>query len=215
MLMLTSTWSWRWMLSYSLCGEGVCASVLIARAPKSSPHPPLSFYSLRHVEGGRQLLVGWWQPVQRSGPLLQTWWHGGMGVVQMCNKVPCPSLPPSPTQHPSLIWSGWCKARGERSRAEPHLPSLALTVLWEPRDSCCPPAHPHTLALRARDSEWEREGGYREKKGRGEREGHWKKNPEERKHKDFLFPPKELRITLSKGWQKGERERRRFSSCER
>lgn len=40
-------------------------------------------------------------------------------------------------------------------------------------------------------------------------------NPEERKQKDFLFSPEELRITLGEGWQKGERERRRFSSCER
>lgn len=62
-----------------------------------------------------------------------------------------------------------------------------------------------------REREIERRGDGRSKKKK-DREI---ENPEERKQEYFLFSPEELRITLGEGWQKGQRERRRFSSCER
>lgn len=107
----------------------------------------------------------------------------------------CLPLPPPSASLPPSSAVGGCKARGERSRGESRLPSLSLTTPWEPQDSCCPPAHPHTLALRARHAEsergWERGAQHEEREGeRGKdiaKEIKKTKNPEERKQKDFLF----------------------------
>lgn len=64
-----------------------------------------------------------------------------------------------------------------------------------------------------RQSAKEKEGYRNEETKRGRDIA--KPNPDGRKLKGFLFSPEELRITLGERWQKGERERRRFSSCER
>lgn len=62
-----------------------------------------------------------------------------------------------------------------------------------------------------RERERDRETG----NGRSKKKDREIQNPEERKQEYSLFSPEELRITLGEGWQKGQRERRRFSSCER
>lgn len=203
----------------------MCASVLTAHSQKASPHPPFPFIASDIWKEGWDVCVCWRGDSLCEG-VAHFYKHGGMVGWESCKCVTrCLPLPPPSASLPPSSAVGGCKARGERSRGESRLPSLSLTTPWEPQDSCCPPAHPHTLALRARHAEsergWERGAQHEEREGeRGKdiaKEIKKKKKTQERENKRiFSFSPEELlRITLGEGWQKGERERRRFSSCER
>lgn len=173
----------------------VCASVLTAHSQKASPHPPFPFIASDIWKEGWDVCVCWRGDSLCEG-VAHFYKHGGMVGWESCKCVTrCLPLPPPSASLPPSSAVGGCKARGERSRGESRLPSLSLTTPWEPQDSCCPPAHPHTLALRARHAEsergWERGAQHEEREGeRGKdiaKEIKKTKNPGERKQKDFLF----------------------------
>ncbi|PWA22351.1 hypothetical protein CCH79_00018223 [Gambusia affinis] len=83
-------------------------------------------------------------------------------------------------------------------------PAVSLSHITErAEDSSCPPAHTHTHT-------------HSEERGRGGRgDGSETRLPGEIRQDFFLFPPEELRGRGRGRWQKEEREKRRFSSCER
>lgn len=173
----------------------MCASVLTAHSQKASPHPPFPFIASDIWKEGWDVCVCWRGDSLCEG-VAHFYKHGGMVGWESCKCVTrCLPLPPPSASLPPSSAVGGCKARGERSRGESRLPSLSLTTPWEPQDSCCPPAHPHTLALRARHAEsergWERGAQHEEREGeRGKdiaKEIKKTKNPGERKQKDFLF----------------------------
>lgn len=177
-----------------LCAR-LCASVLTAHSQKASPHPPFPFIASDIWKEGWDVCVCWRGDSLCEG-VAHFYKHGGMVGWESCKCVTrCLPLPPPSASLPPSSAVGGCKARGERSRGESRLPSLSLTTPWEPQDSCCPPAHPHTLALRARHAEsergWERGAQHEEREGeRGKdiaKEIKKTKNPGERKQKDFLF----------------------------
>lgn len=126
----------------------------------------------------------------------------------MWNKVP---PPPSCVNHPFLI-GGW--AGGERIWRELHLSRHSLSQPCESHRTHADLQHTRTL-------ERERAGGVEQEESSqcGERGTDVAKdrnlNFKEKTQEDSLFSPADLGITLGEGWQKGERERRRFSSCGR
>lgn len=141
----------------------------------------------------------------------------------MCNKVPTP--PTSLCLPPSFI-CGWGMQgeRGEESgRVSPPVTLSHNTVRATGLMlSSSTPTHTSTESETRWERERVRERGTARRERRGEREGHSKGDKKKQKTQKrenkriFSFSPEELlRITLGEGWQKGERERRRFSSCER
>lgn len=118
----------------------------------------------------------------------------------------CPSLPyMSP-----LCSSGLKGYRGEDLERVSPFWSLPLTSLWESQDSCGPPAHPHTSTERKTQR-----GGLATKKRELSCGGRRSDLNLAKIIRRILSLPVERRANLGEGWQKGERERRRFSSCER
>ena len=122
------------------------------------------------------------------------------------------TCPPPPYLSPVCCW-GLKGYRGEDLERASPLWSLPLTSLWESQDSCGPPAHPHTSTERKTQR-----GGLATRKERafvrGERDRLRHLNLS-KIIRLILSLPVERQATLGEGWQKGERERRRFSSCGR
>lgn len=125
----------------------------------------------------------------------------------------CPP-PPFPIGHPPAV-GGW-KATGERIQRESHLSGHSLSQVCESHRTRVVLRRTHTPALREKP----RGGSGNQERassgaGEGRRRGGHSHLNRDKITRRILFLPVERRATLGEGWQKGERARRRFSSCER